>query len=921
MKLTSIFLYILNLKILGTLSQDLCDPKKTGDLCDEDCKQECHLCYKDRRCFSCEPGYYGEDCNNQCSNCIDGLCSKDDGKCNNKDYCEGNKYYTEYCNKECTEIDENCLECNIGGICEKCSENHYGDYCNNTCPHCIGGCSIDGICNNTEYCENYEYYGEFCDKKCKEINENCDTCFINGTCKTCLGNNYGNYCNASCTNCIDGCNINDGKCNFTEYCKDFGYFGEYCKQECKEINKSCNTCFMNGTCQTCSGNFYGNYCNISCPNCIDGCAIEDGKCNFTEYCKGHLFYGEKCDKRCDDPHLNCSKCNMSGICIECHGKNYGNHCENSCENCLDLCDIEDGTCLGNPDHCIGYKFHEKKCDKRCDEVHKSCETCDINGICLSCKDNEKSNITCETDCPKFCAKNHNQKPVCNIQGQCRGCELYHYGTFCENDCYGCGTGCDDEEGNCKDFKCNEGKYGLKCDQNCTCETNSQNDECGKFSGQCLNCRFGYFGKDCSETCHYKCRTGLCCIYQKNKEFKTELLLKNNYKYLTLQKNNTSYNIEIDYNYGFPLVLFNKNSKTQNCDHNIIKTIDESDISKEVNKNNPFSEYYFTNYKIGGFSKKEKIKFNNTTELSINITLASEITCNNRIKHDNQINGVIGLGFFNTISNALFKNLKEPKDAQNILSYSLEGNDIELLFGSMSELQTTYIEKLTYCDVKFIKGTDINGKKMSCILQGIKSSKQDKALQLSNDSRITFSIAENSSLVLKYDDSIINYLKNEYFKGEADNELQHDSKTNTYFFTFPQDKINKLSNFGFVFNDYFYQYEPGTFFDDYNGKKRFLIEFSKDVTNSEFVLGKRFLEDIKFTINNEEARIYFYAQRAEYSNEFENYKESSRFGLSLSPRENSAIILSIIITFNLIAFVAYYFIKKKRMNSPNYVKIE
>ena len=39
-------------------------------------------------------------------------------------------------------------------------------------------------------------------------------------------------------------------------------------------------------------------------------------------------------------------------------------------------------------------------------MHKSCETCDINGICLSCKDNEKSNITCENDCPEFCAKNH-----------------------------------------------------------------------------------------------------------------------------------------------------------------------------------------------------------------------------------------------------------------------------------------------------------------------------------------------------------------------------------------------------------------------------------------------------------------------------------------------------------------------------------
>ena len=62
------------------------------------------------------------------------------------------------------------------------------------------------------------------------------------------------------------------------------------------------------------------------------------------------------------------------------------------------------------------------------------------------------------------------------------------------------------------------------------------------------------------------------------------------------------------------------------------------------------------------------------------------------------------------------------------------DNIQLSFGQMSELQISYIDKLTYCDVVFINGTDIRGKKMSCVLDGIKSSKQHEGLQL-NDTKI------------------------------------------------------------------------------------------------------------------------------------------------------------------------------------------
>ena len=318
------------------------------------------------------------------------------------------------------------------------------------------------------------------------------------------------------------------------------------------------------------------------------------------------------------------------------------------------------------------------------------------------------------------------------------------------------------------------------------------------------------------------------------------------------------------------------------------------------------------------------------KLSINLTIANQIVCKNPKEGEEKANGVIGLGFFNSISNTWFNKQendykKKPEENKepfpNILSYSLrDNNNIELSFGLMSQEQISYIDKLTYCDVVFINGTDIRGKKMSCNLNGIKISKQYEGLQL-NNSKITFSIGEQNSLILKYDNIYIDYLLNEYFKGDAD-QPKFDENTQTYYITYPSDKIHKLSDFGFVFNEYYYPYEPTIFFEDYNKeKKRFLIQFSKNINESEFILGKQFLKDIQFTINNEEARIYFYTKRAEYSPNLKTGTDTSSFSLSLKPRETAAIILSVIIVLNLLCFVVYYFLRKKKMNSPNYIKIE
>jgi hypothetical protein len=324
-----------------------------------------------------------------------------------------------------------------------------------------------------------------------------------------------------------------------------------------------------------------------------------------------------------------------------------------------------------------------------------------------------------------------------------------------------------------------------------------------------------------------------------------------------------------------------------------------------------SHYDFTNYyTIGSLFKNYEVKIQNRDTVSTDIVIASEVNCRESPK-DKNISGVIGLGFFNSISIGLFNN--KPNE-QNILSYSLNKDNkdqIELLFGSLSEEQEDYIDKLTSCKVVFGLNTDIQGKKMTCELAGIKSSKHSAALKL-NDATITFSLREESSFILRGDTNYFNYIKTEYLNEECEEE----NINGTHYCHYPADKINKLPNFGFVFNNYFYSYEPGKLFSeetDKNNNKRFLIGYSNETHKTEFILGKKFLEDMKFTINNEEAIIYFYAKNAEFSDKFKEYEKSNSFSLHMGARQLAAIGLAIVIFIDIVAFLLYYCLKSRKKN--------
>ena len=349
--------------------------------------------------------------------------------------------------------------------------------------------------------------------------------------------------------------------------------------------------------------------------------------------------------------------------------------------------------------------------------------------------------------------------------------------------------------------------------------------------------------------------------------------------------------------------------------------DYINYNEYIGKIDLYSYINYTHYAIRGnlYKNSSYIIFNgenNITLEQIDVFIADKVYCKNSSDNLQYANGVIGLGFFNTISNRLFSN---NFNEQNILSYSIDKKkeNVEFIFGSMSKKQYDYIEKLTYCDVTFKNKTDIQGKKMTCKLDGIKSSKHSSGLRL-NDATITFSIGQNSSFILKNIENYKKYITDVYFNEKVDD--LHDETTGNIYFKYPKKKINKLANFGFVFNNFYYSYEPNLFFDkevDKDGKRRFLIEFSND-SNSEFILGREFLKDIKFTINNEEAKIYFYAKNAEYSDKLKDKPNSSNFRIHLEARETAAIFLSVIIFINIVIFVIYYFLKKKKMNSNDYI---
>ena len=519
---------------------------------------------------------------------------------NKTENCIGKLYYGENCTQKCS--DNDCKTCNRQGFCLTCYNNTlFGNYCNQTCDNCPNGqgCDINGKClNETENCKEELFFGENCDQKCSD--NNCKTCNRKGICLTCNTNtSFGEKCDKTCDLCPGekGCNI-IGKClNETENCKGERYFGEKCDEKCSE--KNCETCNRKGICLSCQKNtLYGETCNETCENCPEsGCNITGFCVDTIHDCKNKSFYGEKCDKKCTEVFTDkCMECSReTGKCSLCYNEIYfGDNCEKPCGHCKNkMCNITNGECYDQI--CDHNYYNLPYCNESC-PLNCAANTCNDNtGICVGCEDETYYGDKCDKH-----IKDNQTLENCTIvdqKGECKKCKSDQlYWTYCDRKCEGCDDGCN-MKGICKNFNCTTGYYGHKCNDTCVCGTNKITSYCGKYSGRCLDCNFGYYDKNCNKTCHYKCRTELCCLIKDKlvRDSNDVLILETNYKYLNVYIEGKDYIVEIDYNNGFPLSLFNKDIDVQG-------------------KNFTSINYDFTNYKLKGYLYKDfHVTFNNTVE--------------------------------------------------------------------------------------------------------------------------------------------------------------------------------------------------------------------------------------------------------------------------------------------------------------------
>ena len=75
-------------------------------------RPRCQECHRNNSCTKCNTfNYYGPDCNDYCLLCPENECEID-GKCKIPDKnCYENKTHGDYCNENCTDINDNCIKC------------------------------------------------------------------------------------------------------------------------------------------------------------------------------------------------------------------------------------------------------------------------------------------------------------------------------------------------------------------------------------------------------------------------------------------------------------------------------------------------------------------------------------------------------------------------------------------------------------------------------------------------------------------------------------------------------------------------------------------------------------------------------------------------------------------------------------------
>ena len=900
-----------------------CTLGKTGINCDKNCPSNCNLtlknCDKNGKCSSCIDGYKGEKCEDKCSD----NCSKCD-QYNNKCYECKKSFWGENCEEKCPKhcINQTCskdkgkCECEKNFVqkegCNECILNYTGEYCND---NCFVGCNLSkGNCDRyTKECIcNKGYFLKDCSMECSEncLEKNCNN--MTGYCFECINGFYGDFCNDKCPDNCKKCNRENGKC---ETCEDNYYLKEEKCIECSEdcLNKTCNN--ITGRCINCKNNDkYGDFCNKTCPiNCVEdemkgNCERTNGTCNkgckgnfngiYCNNCKEEYYNLTTCEEKCSEFCLE-KKCNdTNGICNSCVESipgRYGNFCEFECQNCTEQgCNRETGYCI----RCDNNFYREGNI---CDKCPDNCESCS-DGKCDNCKEGfkgEKCNLKCDPGCEDNCNREN---------GECNSCKIGYYGKYCNLTCNGCDERCFQENGECINHLCKDNYYNTnKCDKNCS--ENCSNKGCDLYSGECIICEKGKWGKKCNESCDDECNDNDdCCFIRSKKEKKSfKLDIKNNenddYDFITLYigKDSIPMNILVDYSTRSPLMIFDNQTNLEFYEiEEKDKIIIDKKYNRDLNKKENNSTYKFTKVKYSymecdGFMINDSFKFNQNQNEQFNISffIPKKIDLDDTVDLSSiSISGVIGLNFLSIFTEFLFYN---DIISRNIF---LKTNN-EFLFGDFSEeikkdnFKTTTILKPELTNYKLNKKNEFYAK-----LSGFAVSNR-KAYNYTLDKSIIFRMKGDSEIVLST--SFIIFFEKIYFNNYIKNNTC--SLTDLNIKEFICKSINNLPKLGIIIQNYIYYLNTSFLFKKIGDHHKFIIKF--DQNEQKMILGKDFFNQYQVVYNNGKQILNFYGDTKKVTHMLNNVPISKdTYDSYLSPG-----LKSIIIIYSIVGIIIFFYILK------------
>ncbi|XP_051278840.1 extracellular matrix protein FRAS1 isoform X2 [Dicentrarchus labrax] len=491
----------------------------------------CYAC--DSSCASCFPD------NPKCMSCLPGTALHH-GKCISQ--CPVQHYLDNY--SRCRACHSSCASCwgpsvsqctlcpgglllHQGQCVEACGEGLYSQdnschNCHPSCRSCVGPLASDCLhCLKPEEAlllQSSHLQHGVCTAGCPahsflDYMQTCREC--HPSCWLCTGPSADN-----CTSCPSPTNLHEGRC--VPSCPQ-GFFTQ--DNQCQACHPSCQTCSgpSQADCTSCPplASLQSGYCRTSCEdghflNAVTGeclkCSSDCQRCtadlqtgigSVCLWCKvpRTLLLGDHCVSHCPRGHYG-----WHGACIRCHPSCGA--CSGagplSCTSCpTNSALLPSGLCA--PKCPLGYYDNGHRICQACDN---QCLTCDMAGVCMSCRDPAKVLLfgECQYDsCAHQYYLNATTRACRECDWSCNACK----GPL-RTDCLLCMEGYVLQDGVCTQG-CSPGSYQegdkcLGCDDHCVeCRGPGQCQQCqppyATLQGQCvLECGRNYFLDSSSQVC-------------------------------------------------------------------------------------------------------------------------------------------------------------------------------------------------------------------------------------------------------------------------------------------------------------------------------------------------------------------------------------------------------------------------------------